>query len=252
MKDQLTALFQTRPEHPLFYVESGSRLWGIASPDSDYDVRGFHLPAKEQYFDFKKQRDLIEVMDGDFDFVSYDIDKMFGLLAKSNPTVLEWIRAHIVYWNVLPHWAETQAAIIEHIDFKALYHHYLSLAGGSIQRMEKDRNFTYKTVFYGIRGLLSAELAGRGLIPELGIDRLFAQFEVENEVLKIAKDSLDKKRLNQEKQAVAAGEKPVLLAKIKAYAQQLAGQAPPPADHRKKLRDILRAYSFELKATYYK
>ena len=99
MTEEINSLFENRPEHPLFYIESGSRLWGIASPDSDFDVRGFHLQPKEQYFDFKKHRDLIEIMDGDFDFVSYGIDKMFGLLAKSNPTVFEWIRAHIIYFN---------------------------------------------------------------------------------------------------------------------------------------------------------
>ncbi len=32
---------------------------GIASPESDFDVRGFHLQSKRQYFDFKKHRDNI-------------------------------------------------------------------------------------------------------------------------------------------------------------------------------------------------
>ena len=87
---------------PLFYIESGSRLWGMESSNSDYDIRGFHLISKEKYFDFIKCRDLVEVLDGDFDFVSYDLDKMFNLMAKSNPTVLEWIRSDIIYFNDLP------------------------------------------------------------------------------------------------------------------------------------------------------
>ncbi|NAR52291.1 hypothetical protein GPS64_16885 [Acinetobacter haemolyticus] len=48
---EIEKLFQQRQDIPLFYIESGSRLWGMASPDSDYDVRGFHLPSKDQYFD---------------------------------------------------------------------------------------------------------------------------------------------------------------------------------------------------------
>ncbi|MFW1808393.1 DNA polymerase beta superfamily protein [Acinetobacter ursingii] len=60
---EIEKLFQQRQDIPLFYIESGSRLWGMASPDSDYDVRGFHLPSKDQYFDYKKHRDLIEIME---------------------------------------------------------------------------------------------------------------------------------------------------------------------------------------------
>ena len=51
-------------------------------PDSDYDVRGFIYRVKTNILTIKKYRDLIEIMDGDFDFVSYDLDKMFGLLQK--------------------------------------------------------------------------------------------------------------------------------------------------------------------------
>jgi predicted nucleotidyltransferase len=144
MRQEIDKLFKDIEEIPLFYIESGSRLWGVASPDSDYDVRGFHLQSKRQYFDFKKHRDIIEVMDGDFDFVSYDIDKMFGLLVKSNPTVFEWIRANIVYFNELPDWTTFQQDVITNFDFKALFHHYISLAKGNINLMETGKKFNLK------------------------------------------------------------------------------------------------------------
>ncbi len=252
MTEEIKSLFDTRPEHPLFYVESGSRLWGIASPDSDFDVRGFHLQPKDQYFDFKMHRDLIEIMDGDFDFVSYDIDKMFRLLANSNPTVFEWIRAHIVYFNNFPNWAEFQNQIVANINFQALYYHYLSLAKGNINLMETDKKFTYKTVFYCIRGLLSAELAIKNVVPELLIDKLFEQFEIENDMIKIARDSLDKKKSKSEKQDVDAGKKPIMLYKIKAYTQRLSEMKPKSSNNQDRLTGILRDYNFELKNEYYK
>ena len=99
MKERILTYFSDRKEIPLYYIESGSRLWNMASRDSDYDVRGIHLLSKRQYFDFWNHQDVIDYTEGHFDLVSFDIDKAFGLLAKSNPNVLEWLRADKVYLN---------------------------------------------------------------------------------------------------------------------------------------------------------
>lgn len=251
MRQEIDKLFKGIEEIPLFYIESGSRLWGIASPDSDYDVRGFHLQSKRQYFDFKKHRDIIEVMDGDFDFVSYDIDKMFGLLVKSNPTVFEWVRANIVYFNELPDWTTFQQDVITNFDFKALFHHYISLAKGNINLMETGKKFTYKTAFYCIRGLLSADLANRQIIPELLIDDLFKQFNNDNEVLKIAKDSLERKKLHAEKEEVLESDKQKILTAIKDFTGQLEIKAPDSSNNRQRLESVLTDYSFNLKTSFY-
>ena len=252
MRQEIDNLFKDIEERPLFYIESGSRLWGIASPDSDFDVRGFHLQSKQQYFDFKKHRDIIEVMDGDFDFVSYDIDKMFGLLVKSNPTVFEWIRANIVYFNELPNWTTFQEDVVSNFDFKALFHHYISLAKGNINLMETGKKFTYKTAFYCIRGLLSADLATRQIIPELLIDNLFNQFEMENEVLKIAKDSLERKKQQTEKEEVLEIDKLKILTAIKTFTTELENKNVESSNNRNKLENILTEYSFNLKTEFYK
>lgn len=251
MRAEIIRLFSQLEEQPLFYIESGSRLWGIASPDSDFDVRGFHIQSKQQYFDFKKHRDIIEVMDGDFDFVSYDIDKMFGLLVKSNPTVFEWIRANIVYFNELPDWNTFQQDVIAYFDPKALFHHYLSLASGNIHLMESGRKFTYKTAFYCIRGLLSAELATRQITPELLIDDLFKQFEKDNEVLAIARESLTRKKQQTEKEEVTKSDQERILNAIKGFANQLKDKAPVSSNTRKKLESTLTDYCIQLKTTYY-
>lgn len=251
MRQEIDNLFKDIAEKPLFYIESGSRLWGIASPDSDYDVRGFHLQSKQQYFDFKNHRDIIEVMDGDFDFVSYDIDKMFGLLVKSNPTVFEWIRSNIVYFNELPNWTAFQQDVITNFDFKALFYHYISLAKGNVKLMETGKKFTYKTAFYCIRGLLSADLASRQIIPALLIDDLFKQFDNENEVIKIAKDSLERKKQHTEKEEVLESDKQKILTAIKAFTLQLEGKAPESSNNRQKLESILTHYSFNLKSEFY-
>ena len=252
MKAEIDHLFTTREEKPLFYIESGSRLWGIDSPDSDFDVRGFHLQSKQQYFDFRKHRDIIEVMDGDFDFVSYDIDKMFGLLVKSNPTVLEWIRAHIIYYNELPDWSVFQSDVVQNFDFKALFHHYLSLAKGSIQLIETDRKFTYKKVFYCIRGLLSADLARQQIIPELLMDNLFNQFATDSDLAVIAKHSLERKKQQVEKTEVLDSEKAHILTTINQFIAQLETKVPESSNNKANLERILRDYSYNIKTEFYK
>ena len=252
MREKINVVFADKEETPLLYVESGSRLWGIASPDSDYDVRGFHIQSKHQYFDFKRHRDIIELMDGDLDFVSYDIDKMFNLLAKSNPTVLEWIRSHIVYFNVLPDWSSFQANIINNFDFKALFHHYISLAKGNLSLMVSGKKFTYKTVFYCLRGLLSSELASRKIMPELFIDNLFNQFDKENDVLRIAKESLERKKTHEEKVEVVNSDKEKILSIINNYIAELQAKDPKSNHNQINLEGILRTYSFNLKSEFYK
>lgn len=223
----------------------------MASPDSDYDVRGFHLPSKAQYYDYRKHRDLIEIMDGDFDFVSFDLNKMFGLLAKSNPTVLEWVRAHIVYFNQFPEWEKFRDGLLQRIDYKALYYHYLSLAKGGMHVMQAAENFTYKKVFYSIRGLMSAELATQEIMPELLITNLFAQIDENDPLRHWAEDYLEIKKQQKEKAQVPAPEQAQILKLLNDKIEDLNLRAIEPTNDVAQLQQYLTEYSFHLKQHFY-
>ena len=91
----------------LHCVESGSRAWGFASPDSDYDVRFLYVRPAEHYLRLEKTRDVIEwQLDETLDINGWDLQKALRLLHGSNPTVFEWNRSPIVY-KTTQEWAQT-------------------------------------------------------------------------------------------------------------------------------------------------
>ena len=100
MKETILSRLQSLDEKILFAVESGSRAWGIDSVNSDYDVRFVYHRSKEQYLKlFRPKRDTVEIMEeaGLLDYAGWDIFKYLKLLAKSNPSAIEWLYSPIIY-----------------------------------------------------------------------------------------------------------------------------------------------------------
>lgn len=58
--ENLAALEQQHGVTVLFASESGSRGWGFASPDSDYDVRFVYVNRLSWYLSIDADRDVIE------------------------------------------------------------------------------------------------------------------------------------------------------------------------------------------------
>ena len=79
-------------------VESGSRAWGFASTDSDYDVRFIYIRPRDFYLKLESTRDVIEIpIEGAFDINGWDLNKTLRLAYKSNPTLFEWSSSPVVY-----------------------------------------------------------------------------------------------------------------------------------------------------------
>lgn len=68
-------------------VESGSRAWGFASPDSDYDVRFVYVRQLKDYLRLEKAKDIIEwQLDDVLDINGWDLKKALMLMHDSNPS----------------------------------------------------------------------------------------------------------------------------------------------------------------------
>jgi AraC-like DNA-binding protein len=84
-----------------FACESGSRAWGFASQDSDYDVRFMYVHTRDWYLSIEDRRDVIEepISEG-LDLSGWERRKTLRLLRKSNPPLLEWLKSPVVYaWD---------------------------------------------------------------------------------------------------------------------------------------------------------
>src|SRR5258708_18331952 len=84
-------------------IESGSRAWGFASPNSEFDVRCIYVRPADWYLavDLEERRDVIEYeITDDIDLNGWDVRKALRLFWKSNPTVVEWLQSPIKYIEV--------------------------------------------------------------------------------------------------------------------------------------------------------
>ena len=98
IQEKLIEIEQKENVRILMAVESGSRAWGFASPDSDYDVRFLYIRKKSDYLRLDPVRDVIEwQLDDTLDINGWDIKKALSLLHSSNPTILEWCMSPIIY-----------------------------------------------------------------------------------------------------------------------------------------------------------
>ncbi len=98
IKIQLKKIEREHKVKILYAIESGSRVWGFASQDSDFDVRFIYVHHKDWYLSIESKRDVIEMpLEGDLDINGWDLTKALGLFRKSNPPLYEWLQSPIVY-----------------------------------------------------------------------------------------------------------------------------------------------------------
>ncbi|MBR6224730.1 MAG: nucleotidyltransferase domain-containing protein, partial [Firmicutes bacterium] len=135
----------------LHCVESGSRAWGFASPDSDYDVRFIYVHQADWYLKLEKTRDVIEwQLDDVLDINGWDLKKTLTLLHSSNPTIFEWNQSPIVY-KTTSEWKVVSDIINNYFVQKSGLHHYLSTAKGNYREYLKGDIVRVKKYFYVLR-----------------------------------------------------------------------------------------------------
>lgn len=132
IQEQIRRIEESENIKILLAVESGSRAWGFASPDSDYDVRFVYIRRTEDYLRLDAIRDVIELpIDDILDINGWDLQKTLRLLYKSNPTLFEWFSSPIVYQET--EFADKLRDLMMHyFSSKKTLYHYISMAEKTI------------------------------------------------------------------------------------------------------------------------
>ena len=162
-------------------VESGSRGWGFASPDSDYDVRFIYVRPKEFYLKLNETRDVIEwQLDETFDISGWDLRKTLRLLHNSNPRLFEWNASPIVY-KTTNEWIEIKAKMKNFFSIKTGLYHYFNTADRKNRILQKEETKKLKTYFYIVRPLLACKwiLNKKSPPPVLFSNLMDAELEAE-------------------------------------------------------------------------
>jgi len=151
----------------LYAVESGSRAWGFASPDSDWDVRFVYVHPRDWYLTIEPGRDVIEQpIDAGLDLVGWDLRKALVLFRKGNPPLLEWLSSPHIYLEQTSFAMRLRAEVESHFKPANCIHHYLSMARKNYREyLKRDRDVRLKKYFYVLRPLLAAAWTMRHEAP---------------------------------------------------------------------------------------
>lgn len=152
----------------LFACESGSRGWGFASPDSDYDVRFVYVPKPAWYLTVEPQRDVIELpISDELDVSGWELRKALRLLRRSNPTLLEWLDSPVVYREMSSAAAEMRTLATQFSSPLRGRYHYLSMAKKNFRGYLQGEVVRLKKYLYVLRPLLAVHWidAGKGMPP---------------------------------------------------------------------------------------
>jgi hypothetical protein len=189
-----------------YAAESGSRAWGFASPDSDYDVRFIYWHDHDWYLDLFEHRDTIEWMSDDkqFDFVGWDIRKALRLLYKSNPSLIEWLTSNQIYVDYNNFKDDLLTIANDHFSQKAMMFHYYSMAYGNWKKYIVGRDaVALKKYFYVIRPLLNVRWIQRyGTIPPIDFETVLNDGKFVSNVYGYLNLLLQSKRETQEAELV--------------------------------------------------
>jgi predicted nucleotidyltransferase len=96
VEDQLALTGADLRPYVIYRCQVGSRAFGLATDDSDDDLRGVYLPPARLHWSLFKLPEQLEFADEGQDEVYWELEKFLKLALKANPNVLETLWTPLV------------------------------------------------------------------------------------------------------------------------------------------------------------
>jgi len=164
---ELTSLECAHQIRIVLAVESGSRAWGFASPDSDYDVRFIYMRRARSYLSVLPSRDVIErPIDPTLDINGWDLRKSLQLMLRSNAVLIEWLCSPIRYRDqgIIPQQLADLACAGADLSLLA-YHYDRQARRSACDILEQTNQVRYKTYCYALRSALALKWVREQRVP---------------------------------------------------------------------------------------
>jgi len=122
---------------PILKVTTGSRAYGFARPDSDWDTRGIAMPSREvffglQSFEMHEQKDPDETI--------YSLNKFVNLALTGNPNILELLFIDEPLIQLDTHQSRELKANRALFITKKLFITYVGYAKAQLHKIKADGN----------------------------------------------------------------------------------------------------------------
>ncbi len=225
IRRELTNLEQSERIRILYACESGSRAWGFASKDSDYDVRFIYIHEPNWYLSVRDRRDVIErQLEHDLDVAGWDIRKALVLFGKSNPPLLEWLQSPTIYRRDAVFTEKLCQLIPQYYVPRACMYHYYNLAAKTFRKSLQGETVKVKKYFYALRPVFACKwIASFSKVPPMEFGKLMAALDLPGKLQQTIAELLEQKQQSQERDEQPRIE--VLHQFIKAELEQLDAKA---------------------------
>ena len=197
---KLVELEQSENIKILYACESGSRAWGFASPDSDFDVRFIYTRKVNDYLGITDLPDNVGLPVNEvLDIAGWDIKKALKLFLKSNSTLYEWLQSPIVYQGDSTFADDLRKLMPHYFSLRSGANHYLSMAHNTLRDDLQTEQVKLKRYFYALRPALACLwIVVKQTVPPMEFEKLrviITDIEIQNAIDEL----LERKKIADEK-----------------------------------------------------